>query len=494
MVGASRGPADFLKVMINRLRTVIAVGLTLAVTGTAGALISAPAANAAEVGVNVAATSGDFFHSAKVIAALRQSKPAWVRVFLGWNGLEPTQGGYNTAEIANYAHFFNSLPAKTKIDVDVWGSPAWANGGSSASHTPPVNPADYAGFVNYLVNAFHGRVSAWEIWNEEDSASWWSGTPAQYVGLLKATYPAVKSADPSATVLIGGLTGNDGAYVNQLYGAGAKGFFDGVGVHTDTACNIASPYLFEYNRGTHIVNQYFFLGFISIHGAMVAAGDAGKGIYMTELGWSATGAECNVGHWAGQKLAGVTTATQATYLAQAYHCLAQPQYSYVKAAMWFELFDQGNSTDPLDNFGLLHHDYTPKPAFATFTQESLKGDQLTGACGNFAPPKITILRPSAGQRTSGALRVAVSASSASAGVREITINFSRTSRVHFVAEHFPSTFSGAVTWQHAKRLRPGRHTITVNATDKLGNVATATISFVHTLAAAPRHSPRHRHH
>ena len=61
MVGACRGPADFLKVMINRLRTVIAVGLTLAVTGTAGALISAPAANAAEVGVNVAATSGVFF-------------------------------------------------------------------------------------------------------------------------------------------------------------------------------------------------------------------------------------------------------------------------------------------------------------------------------------------------------------------------------------------------------------------------------------------------
>jgi hypothetical protein len=343
--------------------------------------IAAPAAGATEVGVNVAATSGDFFHNPHVLAALRESRPAWVRVFLGWNGLEPAQGAYNTAEIANYRQFFDALPAGTKIDVDVWGSPAWANGGSSNTATPPVNDADYAAFVNYLVNAFHGRVTAWEIWNEEDDPAWWNGTPAQYVGLLKAAYPAIKSADPSATVIVGGLTGNDGTYLNQLYQGGAEGAFDAVGVHTDTACNIASPYDFEFNPGTHTINQYFFLGFVSIHAAMVAAGDAAKPIYMTELGWSATSAECQVGHWAGQKAAGVTPQRQATYLEQAYHCLAQPQYSYVKVAMWFELFDAGSTSQPLDNFGLLDSGYVPKPAFAAFEQESLHGDQLTGPCG-----------------------------------------------------------------------------------------------------------------
>jgi len=343
--------------------------------------VAAPSAGAAEVGVNVAATSGDFFHNHAVLKALRDSKPAWVRVFLGWNGLEPAQGAYNTAEIANYQHFFDALPAGTKIDVDVWGSPGWANGGSSNVATPPTSDAAYAGFVNYLANAFHGRVAAWEIWNEEDNSGWWSGTPAQYVALLKAAYPAIKSADPSATVIVGGLTGNDGAYLNQLYAAGAKGSFDAVGVHTDTACNIASPYDFEFNPGTHTVNQYFFLGFVSIHAAMVAAGDADKGIYMTELGWSTTSAECETGHWAGQKAAGVPPATQATYLQQAYHCLDQPQYSYVKAAMWFELFNEGTDSQPLDNFGLLNQDYSPKPAFDAFEQESLHGDPLSGPCG-----------------------------------------------------------------------------------------------------------------
>ena len=76
---------------------------------------------------------------------------------------------------------------------------------------------------------------------------------------------------------------------------------------------------------------------------MVAAGDGAKPIYMTELGWSSTDRRVPSGAWAGKKLAGVTERTQAAYLQEAYHCLAQPQYSYVKAAMWFELFDNGTS-------------------------------------------------------------------------------------------------------------------------------------------------------
>jgi hypothetical protein len=462
------------------------LGSLVALAVAAGVLTSTSVASAAEAGINVAATSGDPFNSPKVRADIHASRPGWVRVFLGWNGIEAQRGIYNTAEIQNYQRFFASLPAGTKIDVDVEGTPAWAAGGSTDLRTAPAVVADYAAFVNYLVNAFHGRVTAWEIWNEEDSPTWWGGTPAQYVTLLKAAYTAVKSADPRATVIIGGLTGNDGAYLSQLYAAGARGYFDAVGVHTDTGCNITSPTIFEYNRGTRVVNQYFFLGFISIHAVMVGAGDGAKPVYMTELGWSSTTAECTTGAWAGKKLAGVTPQTQATYLKQAYHCLAQPQYSYVKVAMWFELFNGGNSTTPLNNFGLLNHDYSPKPAFAAFQQESLHGDQLSGPCGNFAAPVIRILRPTSGLHYSGPLRIAVAASSPANGVREITIQLTRRIRVHFVSKGFPANFSGTIAWQAAKTLKPGPHTIKVIVIDKLGNIATTTIKVVR-MQGKPHH-------
>jgi hypothetical protein len=475
----------------TRLHRLLAPLVAIALAG--GMLASASIAGAADVGINVTASQGNWFTSPKVRAAIRATHPSWVRVFVGWNALEPQQGTYDVADIQNYQRFFAKLPAGTKIDVDVEGSPAWANGGSADVRTPPTDPNDYAAFVNYLANAFHGRVNAWEIWNEEDNSGWWNGTPAQYASLLKTAYPAIKSADPRSSVIIGGLTGNDGPYLSQLYADGAHGSFDAVGVHTDTACNIASPYTFEYNQGTHTVNQYFFLGFTAIRDVMVAAGDSAKPIYMTELGWSSTTAECQTGHWAGQKAAGVAPQTQATYLEQAYHCLAQPAYSYVKAAMWFGLFDNGQSTTPLDNFGLLNAAMSPKPAFAAFQDESLHGDQLSGPCGNFAPPAIRILHPTPSSTYSGALHIVVSATSPANGVREITIQLKRGVRIHFLAKGFPAKFKGTFTWLGAKTIKPGVHTIKVTVTDKLGNVSTVKITVIHVVTLG-KHGGGKPHH
>jgi hypothetical protein len=473
LFGEGAGDADG-KIMGRRFQRWL--GPLVALALASGAVAAASASGATAVGVNVTPTSGDFFTSTKVAAAIRQTKPAWVRVFLGWNAVEPAPGSYNMGYIGNYQHFFSELPRGTKIDVDVEGTPAWAAGGSSNPATPPTDDSTYAAFLNYLVNAFHGRVGAWEIWNEEATSAWWNGTPTQFAGLLKAAYPAVKSADPGATVIVGA---NDPTFLSAIYAAGAGGSFDAVAVHTDTACNIAAPDIFEFNPGTTTVNQYFFLGFTGIHALMAANGDGAKPIYMTEIGWSSTSAECETGAWAGQKAGGVTPAAQATYLQQAYHCLDQPKYSYVKAAMWFELFNDANSTTPLDNYGLLNNDYSPKPAFAAFQQESLHGDRLTGACGNFNAPVIKILRPTPDQRYSGPLRVAVAASSPGNGVREITILLSKYSRVHFFSKNFAAQFSGSIAWQRAAKIKLGPHTIKVVVTDKAGNVATRTIEVVH---------------
>src|ERR1035441_5499498 len=96
-----------------RLRAHRWLGPLVALAVAAGSLVSVSPAGAAEVGINVAATSGDFFNSPNVDAAIRTSHPAWVRVFIGWDGIEPQQGVYNTAERQNYPRFFASLRART---------------------------------------------------------------------------------------------------------------------------------------------------------------------------------------------------------------------------------------------------------------------------------------------------------------------------------------------------------------------------------------------
>ena len=70
------------------------------------------------------------------------------------------------------------------------------------------------------------------------------------------------------------------------------------------------------------------------------------------------------------------------------------------------------------------------------------------------------------------------------------------SREHFVSKHSPTTFSASLTWLGAKRLHPGPHTIRIVALDRMGNRATAKVTFVHgtsrpaAAAAAPRQARR----
>jgi hypothetical protein len=462
------------------------LALLAAAVVAAAAMACASVASATEVGINVTTTTG--FSAPKVTAALRASKPAWVRVFIVWGVIEPQPGVYVTQQIQTYQQFFDSLPAGTKVDADVVGTPAWANGGSSSIATPPVNDSAYATFLKHLVNAFHGRVNAWEIWNEEASPNWWTGTPAQFASLLAAAYPAIKSADPRAMVILGA---SDPTFLGQLYTDGAKDDFDAVAVHTDTSCDVASPYDYEYNQNTTVVNQYFFLGFTGIHALMAANGDGAKPIYMTEIGWSTTPAECTTGAWAGQKLAGVTPQVQATFLQQAYHCLAQPQFSYVKAAMWFELYNVGTTTDQLDNYGLLNADFSAKPSFDAFEQESRNGDQLTAPCGDFNGPAIKIVHPTPDLRYSGKLRITVTASSPANGVRWIRIRLSKNTLVQFVSKTFPAKFSGSLVWGSASKLTPGPHWITVTVTDKLGNMSSKRVRIWH--VGTTKGAKRHRH-
>jgi hypothetical protein len=405
----------------------------------------------------------------------------WVRVFATWPDLEPARGDYSANWIANYERLFRELPAGTKVIVDVVGTPQWETG-SSDEHTPPANPEDYAAFVGGLAQRFGPRVTAYELWNEEDSPSWWVGAPdpAAYTALLKASYPVIKAAEPNATVLVGGLTGNDSPFLEALYHDGAKGYFDAVAVHTDTACNIVSPYSFLRENDGHMIPDSF-LAYREVHDVMLANGDD-KPIWMTELSWRTTSAECEEGFWAGRKAQGVTEQQQATYLAQAYNCLAQDPY--VQVAIWFPLQDQG-----ADVSGLLRANGSRKPSFAAMQAYAHHGDQLTEQCGDFSGPSIDVSAPADRTTYSGTLPISVSARDPE-GVGRITLEIDGKLIRNYTNQGFPRTLAGALHWHGAAHIRPGRNTLTFIAVDKLRNTSQTSIVIYHRVPRRHRH--RHR--
>jgi hypothetical protein len=339
-----------------------------------------------------------------------------------------------------------------------------------------------------------GKQIAYEIWNEQDESLWWNApggpNPANYLDMLRQSYTAVKSVDPSATVILGPLTGNNYGWLERMYDANAGGALpaDAVAVHTDTACLIDSPY--DYYRDTTAGNRiarFTFLGIKEVRNTLVAAGDA-KPVWVTELGWQVSSRTCAYGMWAGKKKEGVTEAQQAQFLSEAYHCLATEPY--VPVALWFTDHDPG--------YGLYDHPLT----LEAFKRYASRGDELTGPCGDFVPPELEILSPRPGAIYTESTAVPISVRSKDGETRKIMVdvqsaagsgrvmNFGNPSDANGIVapiDYVKGAPSNCQTscrydWKWSfkdgetlKKVPDGKVQIVASASDQAGNIGTATV-------------------
>jgi len=432
-------------------------------------LVPAAPAGAVESGI----VMGRFPESEQRYQSVDRTGAPWVRAYLNWGDFEPTRGTLSVPWAYDYGRAIDRLRASGhKIVIVVSGAPSWATG-SSDPHAIPRDSAAfgrfadaYASFMGRLAAHFRGRVAAWEIWNEEDSDGWWSGAPqpGRYARLLRGAHDAVKAADPAAKVVVGGLTGNNYQFVDDLYRNGARGSFDAVGVHTDIACDTASPYHY-FRESNGRVSRWSFLGWQSVHDVMARHGDGDKPVWLTEVGWSTQLGSCPHGAFAGKKPAGVSEAEQANFLGGAYHCMSQAPY--VQVAIWFALQDAD-----YHGFGLLRSDGSQKPAYDALSAFAKSGDRRTEECGDFVPPTVTITSPVEGARYRGPLRVIATASDAS-GIKRYT-TFANGKKVH---SRRAETLD--VVIRKARKWKRGKKTIKVRAVDAYGNLGSASVTVTH---------------
>jgi hypothetical protein len=295
---------------------------------------------------------------------IADTQAKWVLISLAWSEAEPDQDDV----YSNYA--FEQLDravevaraAGAKVLVTVYTSPQWASG-SADPNTPPVDPEDYADFMGYVAERYAGRVSAWEIWNEENLMRFWKPAPdaAAYAALIKAAYPAVKAGDPSALVLFGGTQHNDYGFLEEAYAAepDLSDYFDAMAVHPYVPGG-GDPETENYHADGPFAGRMTresFPAYQEVRATLDAQGDDDKLIWITEMGWSTTPTD----PW------GVSEATQADYVTRAYQQVAQ--HDYVPVALWYNLrnnwfMNDGNEWDA--QLGLLRTDFSPKPSYFAF--------------------------------------------------------------------------------------------------------------------------------
>ncbi len=246
--------------------------------------------------------------------------------------------------------------------------PAWtrAAGISKGYFAPPDRLEDYGDFVEAVVRRYRGKVRYYQIWNEPNIRPEWGEQPADpagYTRLLQMAYRRAKAADPSCVILSAGLAQtvemgpldlSDLVYLQRMYDAGARGYFDIMGVMAYGLWTGPTDHRVSPDRTNFARPQL-------IRAIMVRNGDADKPIWATEIGWNAVPKGSGLKEGFGR----VTREEQALYAAEAYQ-RAQQEWPWMGVMNYWFL---KRATDSEKNrtfyyFNLLEPDFAPWPAYA----------------------------------------------------------------------------------------------------------------------------------
>jgi hypothetical protein len=287
-----------------------------------------------------------------VLDKLAAAGVRWIAIDVGWAAVESVPGRLSQWQINRLSRAVNLARARgLKVEVMLWRTPSWANGGLSPE-VAPLSADGFGRFAGMLAARFKGRVSAWQIWAEPNSPHAFTGSADDYVELLRASYPRIKAADPKALVVLGAPSLNDVSWLEGVYAAGASPYFDVMATN---------PYLVPADAPPETPDDGT-PGSISavarVKQLMDAQGDGDKPVWFTEYGWSA---HVNTGIEEAAKR-GVTPEQQADYLVRSVRYVAE-RYPYVKTMIWYASRDTVTGDTHNDSFGLLTHGLSEKPAY-----------------------------------------------------------------------------------------------------------------------------------
>lgn len=450
-----------------------------------------PSAEAAEPGVNGDLTwgisQGDVDRS---LVLMQEAGVEWVRLNISWKSIEPNEkGSYSAGYLSNIDSVVDKVHAAgIKVLMPMADSvPYWA----SADPDKRIDSAgvkrwnirwrpdtfdDYADAFRFVANRYSAKgVGVFEVWNEPNHSYFWPSGPSAsaYARMLKAAYPAIKQAAPSATVLAGAVSQNDWRFVDGIYAAGGAGFFDAVSTHSYPSKGPAAC----WEDGTGHLDKNALCSVKELRRVMVARGDSGKDIWIDELGWS-TCDDSAPACWD----SGFTEAQQADHTLQAF--IELEKYPWVKAALQYSFrntyFRGDDPTDWNANLGLLRSDFSKKPAFAAFRSYTERTPGDVGAPpGEDAAPIVRLTAPTAGLVFDRSLALAAEASDDKAVAK---VEFRLDGKLIGTDTSAPYELSYRVP----KRLSTGSHQVQVAAYDAIGQSATDQVSVTRALKARLR--------
>jgi hypothetical protein len=300
---------------------------------------------------------------------LSEAGVKWVNLGIEWRQLAPDIS--TRIEDYGWEPFDNMMDIARRqgfnVMVTLGGNPCWA----ATYDRGPVDRVEISRFTEYVqsvVERYHNIVRLWAIYNEPDAisairtkpdcidpagtqANVFGDHPQEYVDTLRIAYNTIKSIDPSAIVLLGGIAYDnfttEGGPFNPRFLAdildnGAGDYFDVMNFH----------YYSEYDWRwgdiagkaqaiQHTLQEYGFV----------------KPIICSELGISSS------------PIYGLSNEKQSQGVIKFY---TRAFAADIKIGIWYNMNDYNSATDPFRFHGLLDVYFAPKPslkAYQTITSQ-----------------------------------------------------------------------------------------------------------------------------
>jgi hypothetical protein len=323
-------------------------------------------------------------------ATLRAGGVESMRVPVNWGSIQQSRG-----EVPDWSGVDPFVRAGAEAGISVLpfldGAPAWvvhSEGVGNGSRAPVSLPVQTAAqrsawreFLRLAVFRYgpggsfwtenpllpEHPIRTWQIWNEENFKYFAARpSPAQYGKLVVNSYRDLRSADPGARIVLGGLFarpkgGNTKAapgrikrayfaadFLEQMYKStpGVRGKFIAVALH---------PYSYNYRQLTPEIEE--------LRAALKSVRDPGRAIWLTELGWSSGHPSAANGHNRFEK----GRAGQARELRGAFRLLRANAAAWrVKRVYWFSFTDSPGTCNFCDGSGLFEGDMKAKPAWSSY--------------------------------------------------------------------------------------------------------------------------------
>ncbi|MDX6665180.1 MAG: polysaccharide biosynthesis protein PslG [Solirubrobacteraceae bacterium] len=405
------------------------------------------------------------------------------RAGLVWDVVEHTQGNRNWY----YTDTLITRAAQDGYDVtlDINGCVVWVCGATRVPPAPGDQQVQFENFVAAAVARYGAtgsfwaehpdltrRTVSWQVWNEVNTgADFPNPTPAAYAQLLALTHDTIKGVDPTATVVMSGLTEFPGDDTGQTLTKFLTGLYEQPGFASSFDVAAVHGYSSSPAGVVRILD--------AARSIMVANGDSAKPLWITEMGWASSGpAHPFTTDTAGQ------AAELSTSFDQLLACRSRWNLARV---LWFSV-DDSNADSPSDDYwglhtGLFNPDGTAKPAYDAFTQYTSGETLPSGRADSCTLPAAT--DPSAQTQAPASDGGPASGTALPTTITRAPrrLTKSNRSRVTFAAAAEASGFQcsvDAATWQPCaasfvvRTKRQGRHTLSVRAVTATGTVGQAS--------------------